>query len=319
MKEAEDYIPTGEENLLLQVGITRPGDPVQNGFCYMVRLADGSFVVYDGGMDDTLTASVQYQRQNARRILELMREYGRRNSDGKYVIAAWVITHGHIDHIGALEAFVKAEYETEVDIERIICNLPSDGQIATDESDGDMGAKMSAYRTVLHKAKQEGAVVHKAHPGQVMKLRDATLEILYTYDLVCNTEITAFNNTSVVTRLTVKEQTIMITGDMQGVASNTMISLYGKTGMKADFISVPHHGWFSGGSRVFYEYVSPSFVLWPIGEDRRSEVVHNPSYPMHEYFFDNNLKIFYAGDDTTVVPLPYSGTGETVEENKYYD
>lgn len=316
-KAAEAYTATGDEPLLLQVGITYTGDTVQNGACYMVRLADGSFIVYDGGQDDTLAASKQYNRQNARRIYELLAEYGEKNDDGKYMIAAWVITHGHIDHIGAFEAFVEANYEETVAIERVICNLPSDEQIAADPDDSDMGGKMSAYRSVLNKAKTEGAVIHKAHPGQVFALRDGTLEVLYTYDLYCDTEIALFNNTSVVTRLNVGGQSVMITGDMQGDAAKAMIGLYGNT-MKADFMSVPHHGWFYGGTQEFYACVAPKYVLWPIGNDRRDEVINANKWPVNQYFFDNDLKIFYALDKTSVIPLPYNGSDDVTFDNTVY-
>ena len=316
-KTAESYTATGEEPILLQIGITDEGDPIQNGASYMVRLADGSFVVYDGGMDDTLAQSKQYNRQNARRIYEMLKEYGKKNSDGKYMIAAWVITHGHIDHIGAFEAFVEAGYENEVALERVICNLPSDAQVAADPDDSDMGGKMFAYRDILKQAKAEGAVIHKAHPGQTFALRGATLEVLYTYDLYCETEIELFNNTSVVTRLTVGGQSVMITGDIQGDAAKAMIELYGNT-MHADFLSVPHHGWFYGGTRNFYECVAPSFILWPIGEDRQNEVTNMNQWSVHKYIFENNLKIWYANYTTTVIPLPYSGDGDITVDNVEY-
>jgi len=316
-KAAVSYTSTGEDPVLLQIGITDKGDTVQNGCSYMVRLADGSFVVYDGGMDDTLSASKQYNRQNARRIYEMLKEYGAVNSDGKYTIAAWVITHGHIDHIGAFEAFVEAGYETEVSIERVVCNLPSDEQIAADPDDREMGGKMSAYREVLKQAKTEGAVIHKAHPGQLFVLRDATLEVLYTYDLYCDTEIELFNNTSVVTRLTVGGQSVIITGDIQGDGADAMIKLYGNT-MGADFLSVPHHGWFAGGTKEFYECIAPKYILWPIGEDRQEEVTNKVKWPVHQYFFENDLKIWYANFKTAVIPLPYNGAGDVETNNTVY-
>lgn len=314
VKSADSYTPVGEDPFIMQLGVTAVDDPISNGMSYIARLADGSFIVYDGGMDDTLSQSKQYNRQNARRILEMIKQYGNKNSDGKYVIAAWVITHGHTDHIGAFEAFVEAAYEDEVNIERVICNLPSDEQIAKSDEDTELGSKMSSYRSLLRQAKNEGAVIHKAHAGQVFKLRDATLEVMYTYDLYCDKEITLFNNTSVVTRLTLGGQTVMITGDMQGDAADAMIDIYGNT-MAADFISVPHHGWFAGGTRQFYELVAPKYVFWPIGEGRQAEVV---AWNVHKYFFDNNLKIWYANNKTTIVYLPYSGSGDVVVDNVTY-
>ena len=313
-KTADDYTATGDDPFIMQIGVTDSGDPIANGASYMARLADGSFIVYDGGMDDTLTQSKQYNRQNARRILEMIKQYGAKNPDGKFVIAAWVITHGHIDHIGAFEAFVEAGYESEVNIERVICNLPSDEQIAKSDEDNELGNKMSSYRALLRQAKTEGALIHKAHPGQVFKLRDATLEILYTYDFYCEKEITLFNDTSIVTRLTLGGQKVMVTGDIQGDAAKAMIEVYGNT-MSADFITVPHHGWFYGGTREFYELVSPEYVLWPIGEDRQAEVM---AWNVHKYFFDNSLKIWYANNKTTVIYLPYDGNTDVSFDNQVY-
>jgi hypothetical protein len=71
------------------------------GMVYAVRLADGSFIVVDGGMP---------AYGNADRLYNALKEY---SNDEKPVIAAWLITHGHEDHIGGLTTFVEKYYEAD--------------------------------------------------------------------------------------------------------------------------------------------------------------------------------------------------------------
>ena len=60
------------------------------GACYVVSLDDGSVLVYDGGG--------RYGKNDVERVWGLIQARGKKNVEGKFVVAAWIITHEHQDH-----------------------------------------------------------------------------------------------------------------------------------------------------------------------------------------------------------------------------
>ena len=62
--------------------------------CNVIRLCDGSFIVYDGGMPYRELADRLYT------VLKSQTEIGK-----PIVIAAWVLTHPHPDHTGVFDLF----------------------------------------------------------------------------------------------------------------------------------------------------------------------------------------------------------------------
>ena len=65
-----------------------------SGMAYIIQLADGSFIIYDGGYSDTPR--------------ELCLTLEKLKGDGDIHIRAWLITHSHDDHYSCFEAFEKS-------------------------------------------------------------------------------------------------------------------------------------------------------------------------------------------------------------------
>jgi len=288
--------------LLIQIGITPYGSEDHNGMSYVVRLSNGQFLIWDGGHNDS-----QYKEyQCCERLLQVMRKYA--PNPNNIIIAAWVITHPHNDHIGAFEYFCNNyANSSQYRVKNLLINNPSDYQAgATTDKNADLDEKINAYRAVIAKLEKTGTAVHKCHPGQVYRFGDAVLDILYTHDLRSGVALGASNNLSIVSRLTVEGQTILFNGDTHTDSNQVMIHMYGDD-LEVDFYQAPHHS--IGPTDPRYPVLaSPKYSLIPLGPhkigtwEKKDWVV-----PLLQ-----SSKVFYAKFDTTVFVLPYDGSDSKV-------
>lgn len=144
-----------------------------NGMALVFTLSDGSYIVYDGG-ETSADAELLYQYLSG----------NNRRADGEIVVAAWVVTHEHTDHYGALPFFAAA-YGNRVRVENFLVNgyapasvnpaISSYAGFLSDPANGSEAAIRGIARTL-------GAQVVKAHTGQVFEIRDAELKILFTHE-----------------------------------------------------------------------------------------------------------------------------------------
>lgn len=247
------------EPLLLQVGVVNTElDSQMNGMGYIYRLSDGSFLIVDGGYDDEKHPKIE----NGKRIYELLKEYA--PDSGHIVIAAWIVTHAHVDHMGAIDYFSRTYLnDPAITMERVIWNVPALVQ-STQVNTGSMVSKLEEYRrNIIPRLEKANVKIVKAHPGQHFLIRDAVVDVLYTYELTAPEALTDFNTSSVVTRITLGGKSTLMTGDASGTSAETMIRMYGDY-LKSDILQVPHHGLFDGGTKNFYAKVDADIILWPV-------------------------------------------------------
>ena len=292
--------------MFFEVGVSRDDSKKQNGMCFLFRLSDGSFVVFDGGLQGELNNGEQY-RQNARRIYEIINEYA--PDKNNLVIKAWIITHGHDDHIGALQDFIPS-YAKKVKIEHFLHNFPEPGQASktptgTNRAD-DVMSKLATY------TKQ--TKITRVHPGYVFYFADAEIEFFYTLEMFAPGDLTYYNTSSLVGRVSLGGQTFMMTGDMSPDANSIICKLYG-TYLKSDIVQVAHHG-YRGGTTQFYSYVNPRWAFWPINASEYEGLKTNER---NEYFLKGKVEgVFVAKFKTYAVNIPFDGTNLTVSDNKLY-
>lgn len=270
-----------------------------NGMCYIYRLADGSFLVWDGGWD---------QPEQGERIYSVLQKYA--PDPDRITVAAWILTHPHSDHIGGFINFAnRYTKKGGVAVERVIYSLPS--------SDFQSQTKMSQNVSKLTSAaRATGAKVTQAHPGQVFHFRNAKLEILWTLDLYDKEKLDEVNTSSIVSRLELAGQSFLMLGDMSFSAKKTIMQVYGDA-LKSDFVQVAHHGADGGGSVDFYEKVGARYVLWPAstllyegGRDANGVFKGGVRNAAQNRLFLNmeiGKDLFIAGAENYVIPLPYAG------------
>ena len=281
-----------------------------NGMCYVIRLADGRFIVVDGGHG-------KVQADNIYKTLVTQA-----HDPDNIVIAAWFISHNHNDHNGFLDYFLNAYYK-KVKIESFVTNFP--------------GAEQSGYVSSTDATRNRirglfpDCKYIKAHPGQEFNIADVKITMLYTMDVCENSTIANWdtNNASLVWQAEFSDgTTFMCLGDYSENGA-TLMSLYTQKTLKSDIVQIAHHG-ISGQTKAIYEKIVPEYAFWPVGA-WRVKFCSNGNHPdltlndmsnsmiknRNEYFFtkmDSN-KIYLAADDLYVMKI----ANGSVSVDKYDD
>ena len=270
--EAEQYEKVAEPSVtLLTLSYTADNT---NGLGIIFRLSDGSFLIYDGGFSadgDTV-----------------MKALSKLNVTGKKpVVRMWLLTHMHGDHVRAFAAF-SSDHAKEIELHYVVCNSAGayydagKAGIATPE-------KIRKYVGAF-----AGAKMIKVHDGTVMRFADATVEILQTQEaLYPHMEALGFeNDTSVVSRVTLGGQTVLIPGDMQVTGGNALCAAYGDY-LKSDIVQISHHGSVKHPTTVeFYRLAGAKYALFPGSAGRFAENRKTP---------ENRFVISQVGEGNVIV------------------
>ncbi|MBR7184250.1 MAG: MBL fold metallo-hydrolase, partial [Clostridia bacterium] len=257
----------------------------QIGLMLIFRLPDGRLIVVDGGSNKAKAAQLLWKN---------MRELA--PDTNNITIAAWVLTHAHGDHSGGFLNFAES-YGSKVKVERVIHNFTTTEQYAMAD---DYGYHQKA-RTAAEKLADE---VIKAHNGQLYHFGGATIEILYTYDDFLPGNMPAHNTTSLVCRISMGGQTVMVLGDSNTPSNDILCKMYGNY-LKSDIVQVTHHG-SVGGTVQVYNLIDADTALWPSGE--RS--YENRCLREENAFLVKNVRdVYVAADDVYTLILPYTPVG----------
>ena len=222
-----------------------------NGQSDVVRLEDGSFIIIDGGHGDNEDASNLYKLLQAQAP-----------DKENIVIAEWIFTHAHNDHVMTFPDFIKT-YGKEVKIEKIILNFPSE-QTAK-EGGGD--CRSNVYAVMSNSALKDTQII-KAHVGQQFFIRNARIEILCNFEMLQPYTLqktdNSYNNTSLVFSLELEGVKFMILGDCYNKQNEIIPQCYGTEALKSDVVQVEHHG-IGGTNEKVYSLIDADYAIWPAG------------------------------------------------------
>ncbi len=214
------------------------------GMGYIIRLENGKFIIIDGGYETEREANNIYSILCQNNVL-----------DGKPVIEAWFLTHGHNDHFGAIKAFINSTtgHANDVVVESFYYSLPSTN---IDDIWPNNHSFLDTCKTLWPEAKHYSEL----HSGMTMGLSNATVEILATFEDVphsyyqSGSGTTLVNNsfdpangggddTSLVLRFTVGGQTILFFADADQKMARTLASTWSDSYMQSDFVQLTGHGY----------------------------------------------------------------------------
>ena len=263
------------------------------GLCHIITLEDGSFIVYDGGGNNALDCARLYDTLNSLN----------KRKDGKIVIAGWFLTHEHWDHYTNFANFCKT-YSNKVVLEGMYCNTPS-GSYAYN------GYNPNYYMTndFANLSSTLGGVPrYIVHTGMKFYIRNACIEIIYTQEDLYPTKLYFFNDCTMVSRVTIDNQTITYLGDVRWEGSDIMSDRYG-TWLNCDIVQVSHHG-FDGGTSELYKLLNPKTCLWPTSKEnylKMSSGSTSNKYLTVDTYILYTLKVpvnIYA-EPTSTISLPF--------------
>ena len=250
------------------------------GLCLVYRLANGEFVILDGGCAHQCDRLYEF----------LMRE-----GDGHPVVAAWLLSHFHQDHAGVFARLADTpDLLKNIKIKSIIYNFPQKLVSDTAKNTTDI-ANLRKWSTLLQNT---GAKIYQARTGQKYYFAGMEVELLWTFEDIMPYLIFGDDTNPTCTgyRVTIEGQTHMLLGDS---SEEELRQAYKRIGtyLKSDLVQLAHHGMGSAKSPVeLYKLVDAETVLIPGTKAGRYS----------EKWAASNAKSVYnaAGSDVTLA-LPY--------------
>ncbi len=273
-----------------------------NGESFVYTMADGSYVIIDGGWGYDAAELYRFLRANNRR------------ADGEILIRAWIITHPHEDHYGAFERF-STLYASSVELEYFVAQFDVH---ASSLAPNDVTRIMTAF------ARFEGAEHIIPMAGQKMFFGEAQVEFFYTYEMLYPVRTTDGNEMSLVMMIEFEGSTSLITGDALGKTVNYLTTNYGSE-LKCDFLQIPHHA-SESGTQAFYNATDPDYIFVNTSFEKYEErkVLTTAALP----YLLNTMgvtRVFVADGPHQTLTFPYIppsfelGTYETDKDRVSFD
>ena len=309
-KTAAESVPKAHP-ALWQIDVDCKAQGDNGGMSYVLQLRDGKFIVIDGGYDT---------KEDADSIYRILSENKPADHE-KPIVAAWFVTHLHIDHVGVIRSFAN-NHKDEVKVEGFYYNFPyvniSDIWPSNNKS---WEERMAGF---------EGATLYrKLHSGMQFAFSGATVTVLCTFEDVYPLSFNSGNDTSTVFKIDVAGQTILFLADAEYGESDRMMFLSAET-LKADIMQYAHHGYDKQCRAELYAKIDPETVLWPMPivnwRDGGGEVFR-PRYEGTSHKENAWIrsatsvkKIIVMAEGTTKLALPYTPTGpRNADYNALYE
>lgn len=206
----------------------------------LLETSQGSLIVVDGG----LGADAAYLRSQIQ-------------ARGGHV-AAWLITHPHGDHAGALYQILQDEAAGQasgITIDGIYYSFAAPEWYTVH----DPAEVTMAHSIIGTFAGLPQTMLHQVSRGQTIQVDDVTIQVMNDrYELGSSKG----NNAGIVYKAYVNGRSILFLGDMAEEGGNRLLAEAGPEALKSDIVQMAHHGQ-NGVSEAVYQAIRPSICLWP--------------------------------------------------------
>lgn len=215
---------------------------------YMIRTPEDKLIVIDGGWRKEMWEEFGAEVLINRFYNEMAEVLEKEN----ITVAAWFITNSYKHNTRFIEEFQNTEIKNFVNIEKIIYNFPSAERFSSFDNDVD-------YIKIIEKeiAKTKAEVI-TAKMGEEYSIDSLKVKILYAPQ---DEKFESIADSSLVFKLTCKNQSVIFTGDMTDRISEIILENYPKD-LKTDFVQVANHGWNNCGVLEFYKKCNAKVQLW---------------------------------------------------------
>ena len=303
---AAPFVKTTDPKLSMVNLYNRYADGNDIGLCLIFTLSDGSLLVYDGG-----------HAYDARQLYRAMvRASG--STDGKVTVAAWVFTHDHGDHTGAFATLATLPEAKNITIEHILYNNTGDSALWRSRFDpyhyavGEAELFAPGMLEILARAFGGETRFIRPHMGQKFAIRDAIVEILSAGgEDIFPRIVDNFNDTSLVTRVTLGGQTTLVLGDAAADSGRDVLLGLFEGHLDCDILQVSHHGC-GGMIPELYPSLKADVALWPTTQ---KTVDRNDFYnrPQNVGLLGRTRQTLIAEKNMKILHLPYDPEKDTPE------
>lgn len=281
-KEAD----TTAETCTPSLTIISQGEENDIGLGFIYLLPNGKFLIFDGGY--TLSG----------KIFTLLQQLAP-NKDN-ITIAAWFVSHPHVDHQQALQTFLRS-YKSKVTIESILFNYTTKDQYSSITNDPDNGSGSTSFLNSLNKYVDKSTKIIKPHTGQIYKYGSAEVEIIYTVEDILPKTIDYLNTSSLVIRVKIGNHTNLILADTTHVSGDVMKNMYGSY-LESEMVQLAHHGIYPANASL-YEAIKAKVLLWPSNYANASAQQTNAAVVKA---LEHATDVHIANTQDTTFVLPYT-------------
>ncbi len=269
---------------LARAGAEDNGSDSAPGMSYVLQLADGRFLIIDGGPENQadINSLMQFLTDN------------KPATDAKPRVS-WLFTHAHGDHMGLALAFLNQKHG-DIVLESVYFNFPQLSEMNIPNESASAMAVFTERLTAALNTYYPAAARVRCHTGQKIMLPDCAIEVLFTHEDYYPNEFSWGNHTSAAFRITVREKSFVVLGDAEVGLCNQMATIYGNA-LKSDILQPSHHG-LNGGTQALYELIRPTYCLWPIDATRFASKV--PTFSASVWLKNFSTYDYHASETETV-------------------
>lgn len=219
------------------------------GMSYVIRNRDGSYVIFDGGPRDD---------EDVDHLMTFLRVH--QPGNGKPVIAMWLFSHPHQDHLNTAKAFWD-KYHDEIDLRAVAFNFPNmDHTVLGRENPDNVRAH---HRDLLTRLDRyfPNTKRYTPHAGDRYVMPGYVIDTLVSYEELYPDKFSDVNYFSLAWMIRSEHKNVLLLGDTGRRVSQFMADVY-RFELKCDIMQICHHGNF-GATMDLYRYADPDICLWP--------------------------------------------------------